>query len=181
MTSHRSPNKILKIWMVVLSVILVLSLAAAGATLAFLSTKTEPVDNQFEEAIVTCCVNRTGDVFDVTNTGNIHAFIRTAVVINWMDTDGNVRGIAPTDADVEFGLNTTDWVILDDGYFYYTSPVAPGQNTADLITSITLKTSVPQGYYLSVEVIAEAIQAEGVDNVTGIQPILDAWLSSLIN
>ena len=174
----KSRNKILKIWTVVLSIILVLSLATAGATLAFLSTKTEPVENQFVEANVTCLVNRKNDIFNVTNTGNVNAFIRTAIVVNWMDKNGNVRGIAPTDADVDIVLNTTDWAILDDGYFYYTSPVAPGQDTADLITSITLKTTAPEGYSLSVEVIAEAIQADGQDNFTA---ILDAWLGSLMN
>ena len=174
----KSRNKILKIWTVVLSIILVLSLATAGATLAFLSTKTEPVENQFVEANVTCLVNRKNDIFNVTNTGNVNAFIRTAIVVNWMDKNGNVRGIAPTDADVDIVLNTTDWAILDDGYFYYTSPVAPGQDTADLITSITLKTTAPEGYSLSVEVIAEAIQADGQDHFTA---ILDAWLGSLMN
>lgn len=170
----RSLNKRLKIWVIVLSVILVLSLTVGG-TLSYMMTRTEPVDNQFEDAYVTCRVNRDGNVFDVTNTGNINAYIRAAIVINWMDEEGNVRGIAPTDADVDLGLNTTDWTLLDDGYIYYAHPVAPDQNTNDLITAITLITTAPKGYHLSVEVVAEAIQAEGVASASGLQAVLDAW------
>ena len=57
----RSLNKRLKIWVIVLSVILVLSLTVGG-TLSYMMTRTEPVDNQFEDAYVTCRVNRDGNV-----------------------------------------------------------------------------------------------------------------------
>lgn len=178
MKAHKSPVKTLKIWAVVLSIILVASLAATSITLAFLSTKTPDVENRFDEAYVTCRVNRDGDVFDVTNTGNISAFVRAYVVINWMDANGNVRGLAPTNDDVDVLVNTTDWRIMEDGYFYYTRPVASMQNTDDLITAITLLTTPPEGYSLSVEVVAEAIQAEGVDSGSGLQAALDAWGSN---
>ena len=173
MKFNRSLNKILKIWVVVLSIVLAVSLAVAGS-LAFLNTKTDVVDNQFEEAYVTCRVNRSGDVFDVTNTGNIKAYIRTAIVVNWMDEDGNVRGLGPTDSDVCIQLNTTDWY-LSNGYYYYVRPVESNQDTNNLITAITVTGTVPDGYRLSVEVVAEAIQAEGVTGETGKQAIQDAW------
>ncbi|MBO5323630.1 MAG: hypothetical protein J6A88_05980 [Oscillospiraceae bacterium] len=171
---RKSLNKRLKIWAIALSVILVLSLTVGG-TLAYMMTRTDPVNNQFEDAYVTCRVNRDGDIFDVTNTGNINAFIRATIVINWMDGNGNVRGIAPTGADVTLSVNETDWTVMDDGYLYYTRPVAPDQNTNDLITAITLNVAPPDGYRLSVEVVAEAIQAEGVTSDSGLQAILDAW------
>ena len=180
MKSHR-PRRTLKSWMVVLCIILIASLAVAGGTWAFLTAKTDVADNQFEQAYVTCQVNRSDDVFDVTNTGNIHAFIRAAIVTNWMDNEGNVRGLAPTDADVSLSLNTTDWVAMDDGYLYYTRPVPPGQNTSDLITALTLISTAPDGYTLTVEVVAEAIQAEGVADESGLQAALDAWGSDLNN
>lgn len=175
MKAHKSPIKTLKIWVVALSVILVASLAATGITLAFLSTKTPDVENRFDEAYVTCQVNRDGDVFDVTNKGNVTAYIRAAIVVNWMDDTGNVRGYAPTDTDVSLSLNTTDWVAMDDGYLYYTRPVPPGQNTSDLITALTLISTAPDGYTLTVEVVAEAIQAEGVADESGLRAALDAW------
>lgn len=172
-------NNRLRILVLVLSIILVLCLAAGG-TLAYLSTQTDPVDNQFENAYVTCRINRDGDSFDVTNTGNISAFIRATLVVNWMDEDGNVLGSPPTAADVTLTVNETDWAVLNDGFLYYTRPVAPGQDTGDLITVITLNVIPPAGYHLSVEVVAEAIQAQGVDGSSGLQAALDAWGSSLL-
>lgn len=177
---RKALNKRLKIWAIVLSVILVLSLAVGG-TLAHLKDRTEPVENRFDDAYVTCRVNRDGDVFDVTNTGNISAYIRATIVVNWMDEQGNVRGIAPTDTDLSIRVNDDDWLVMDDGYAYYMRPVAPGQNTNDLITAITLNTTPPEGYRLSVEVVAEAIQAEGVDSASGQQAILDAWAGDMLN
>ena len=177
---RKTLNKRLKIWAIVLSVILVLSLAVGG-TLAFLKDRTEPVENRFDEAYVTCRVNRDGNIFDVTNTGNISAYIRATIVINWMDEQGNVRGIAPSDTDLSISVNTTDWIMLDDGYLYYTQPVAPNQNTNDLITAMTLHVTPPAGYRLSVEVAAEAIQAEGIASESGLQAILDAWIGDMLN
>jgi hypothetical protein len=46
---------------------------------------------------------------------------------------------------------------------------------------MTLHVTPPAGYRLSVEVVAEAIQAEGVDSASGQQAILDAWAGDMLN
>ena len=179
MTNSNSPRKHLKIWILVLSCVLVLSLGAAGITIAFLNDRTETLDNQFDEAYVTCLVNRNGEQFSVTNTGNIQAFIRVAIVVNWMDESGNVRGLAPSESDYTVVLNSTNWAKYE-GYYYYLQPVAPDAETAQLIQSITLNTTAPEGYHLTVEVVAEALQADGVSSQTGLHAIVEAWLGAMI-
>lgn len=168
-----------------LSIFLILSLAVSG-TLAYIVTRTDKVDNQFEPSSVTCQVNANNDnSFDVTNTGDVNAFIRAAIVVNWMDGSGNVRGIAPEPIDYTLNVNTTDWwQDTNTGFYYYKYAVVPQGITNDLVTAFGLSDSVtaPSGYQLSVEVVAEAIQADGEKDGTTIQAYQDAWgISSIGN
>lgn len=72
------------------SIVLAVAVAVAG-TLAYLFTQTDDVVNEFTPAEVTCKVDETfennikSDV-SIKNTSNIDAFIRVAVVTNWIDT-----------------------------------------------------------------------------------------------
>ena len=163
---------------VVICIVLVL-LLAAGGTFAYLIAKTDGVLNQFQPASVTCQVNaREDETFDVTNTGNIDAFIRAAIVVNWMDENGNVRGLAPSARDYTLTMNTSDWwQDPASGFWYYTAAVPTGETTTDLIeaVAITSDVQIPEGYDLSVEVVAEAIQAEGLKDGTTTQAFQDAW------
>lgn len=161
-----------------LGVILILSLAVGG-TLAYVVTETAGISNQFIPAYVTCQVNTTTDgTFDVKNTGNVDAFIRATIVVNWMDDSGNVRGIAPSASDYTLEINSTNWRYDNaTGYYYYVSSVSPGALTDKLITAYGLAANVtaPAGYTLSVEVVAEAIQAEGNKDSDGKLAVEDAW------
>ncbi len=58
-------------------------------------------------------------------------------------------------------FTNTGWLKGSDGYWYYQSPVVPGATTNGFIKSCgQLSTaSVPQGYHLSVEIVASAIQS----------------------
>lgn len=162
-----------------LSIFLILSLAVSG-TLAYLVAKTDNVNNQFEPSYVTCQVNANNDAtFDVTNTGDVGAFIRAEIVVNWMDEKGNVRGIAPSFSDYTLVVNESDWWQdkKDTGYYYYKYSVLPKGVTNDLITAYGLATNVtaPDGYDLSVEVVAEAIQADGDRDFGNVPAYKDAW------
>ena len=76
---------------VLLIAIILLISTAVGSTVAFLATKTEPVENSFEYANVSCEVmqdrDTDGSIVQVKNTGTISAYIRAAVVANWIDVD----------------------------------------------------------------------------------------------
>lgn len=180
-----------------LSILLLLT-AAVGGTLAFLSVETLSVQNQFESAYVTCEVvvgeidttnvfqpvnSGNGDVIKIKNTGNVDAYIRTAIVVNWMDSAGNVLGTAPVETtsekngDYAFTVNTVKWnQDTSTGFYYYIDRVAAGDTTQVLLNNITV--NKPKGYdnyELSVEVIAEAIQADGTTDDTEIPAYQDAW------
>lgn len=154
---------------------------AVGGTLSYMLFKSEQLDNQFTPAEVACQVNVDGGSFDVTNKGTIDAYIRAAIVVNWMDDEGKVSGIAPVegeDGDYTIAVNSKDWwKDSNTGYYYYKSRVNPLDVTKDLITSYGLVAGAetPTGYELCVEVVAEAIQADGTTDTGDVPAYKDAW------
>lgn len=161
---------------ILLLVALVMILTAAiGGTIAYIVTSTSAVENTFTPAEVKTEINETFDGtvksnVSVANTGEVAAYIRAAIVVSWKTTTGETYAIAPGADDYTITLNETDWVKIGD-YWYCKAPVAVGANTAVLIDECKLKEGVtpPDGYYLSVDVITSAIQAEPADAVT------DSW------
>lgn len=153
----------------------ILVLGLVGGTLAFLFTNTNALANKFEYAHVTCQVveNFNGTVksnVTVKNTGDISAYIRAAVVVTWKDANGNVYGRMPV-AGVDYNISYGgDWTYAGD-YFYYNSAVDPGELTSALIESCTESTEKrpAEGYALSVEIIADAVQSEPA------KAVVDAW------
>lgn len=183
--------------MLITSVALLL-LVAVGTTLAYIFTKTEPVENKFNPSKVSCAVVEDGgkpvaagthntgtekkDV-QIKNTGDTDAYIRVAVVVNWMSADSTrvwaTKPVEGTDYSITYATGT-GWEKGSDGYWYYTQSVPPtdGSNlTGILIENATqLVDKGPVGtdntqYYLSIEIVASAIQAEGV----GATSAQDAW------
>ncbi|MBR4289253.1 MAG: hypothetical protein IKT52_01265 [Oscillospiraceae bacterium] len=163
---HRKKQK--KVFSLLLSIALLLTLAVGG-TLAYIVTKSAMAQNQFVAGYVTSSVNEAGQV---TNTGNVDAYIRAAVVVNWMDGDGNVYGIKPN-----CSLTTNTGWTEANGFYYYTSPVAANGTTTTAPVTVGDPGAAPSGAYgLSVEIVAEAIQAEGtLDSNDSITAVLDAW------
>ena len=148
----------------VIATVLLLALAIGG-TLAWLSTKDDPIQNKFLPTKVTCEVTEkfdgsTGEKsnVNVTNTGTIDAFIRVKLVTYRTNDQGqHIDGTAslPT-----FTLGT-GWVKYGD-YYYYTKPVAPtAKPEANLIDSMTLTGSYEDadGGKQAIDVMAEAIQS----------------------
>lgn len=157
---------------VVLASVLVLIIGLVGTTLAFLYDSTTPVINTFTPTKVTGEI--TEDFKDnvknnvqVKNTGDIDAYIRAMVVVTWQDDAGNVYATAPvegTDYNVSYPGN--GWVKHTDGYYYYTSKVAPNASTGILLTGCKpVEGKAPEGYHLVVEILSDAIQAEPEDAV----------------
>ena len=163
---HRKKRK--KVVSLLLSIALLLTLATGG-TLAYIVTKSAMAQNQFVAGYVTSSVNNNGTV---TNSGNVDSYIRAAVVVNWMDGDGNVYGIKP---NCTVTVNT-GWTEVD-GFYYYTSPVVAGGTTTTAPATVGDPGDAPSSAYsLSIEIVAEAIQAEGtLDSNDSITAVLDAW------
>lgn len=141
---------------VLLIAVLLLITTAVGSTAAFLVTKTEPVEESFAYAQVSCQVT---DALAVQNTGTAQAYIRASYAVNWLDGDRNIVAAAPEGYRCDLVENQDDWTEGGDGYFYYPYPVDPGSETPSLLTC---NASYPEdpAYTLSVEVVAEAIQSD---------------------
>ena len=159
-----------------IAVILLIS-TAVGSTVAFLATKTEPVENSFEYANVSCKVTQNcdtdGSIVQVKNTGTISAYIRAAVVANWMDVDGNIAASVPEEYSYDLTCSSGSWTQDKDGFFYYLLPVAPGALTEGSLLTCTVTCPEDPEYTLSVEVLAEAIQS------TPASAVNEAWSAAV--
>ena len=181
---------------IIISIALLL-LVCVGTTLAFVFTDTDPIENTFTPSQVSCAVvEANGDAVygsivntgttktnvKVINTGNTEAYIRVAVVINWSSADGEkVWAIDPV-PDVEYRITydlDNGW-FYKDGFFYYKEAISPTESTSELIKEAVLLGDPPLGtdntqYYLSVEIVASAIQS------TPAQTVSDNWGVSVKN
>ena len=159
-----------------IAVILLIS-TAVGSTVAFLATKTEPVENAFEYANVSCEVmqdrDTDGSIVQVKNTGTISAYIRAAVVANWIDVDENIAASVPEGYSYDLTCSSGSWVLGNDGFFYYLLPVAPGASTEGSLLTCTVTCPETPEYTLSVEVLAEAIQS------TPASAVNEAWSAAV--
>ena len=171
--SERKPA--FKTWMLMVSV-LVIAAATIGGTVAFLASDTDAVVNTFTYATPGIDIPEEieGGVksnVKVTNESDFDAYVRAMVVVIWKDTSGNVSAVEPLKGtDYTMTMGSGNWV-EKDGYYYYKMPVKAGADTDVLITKCekTVGASIPEGYDLSVEVVAELIQAEPA------AAVLEAW------
>ena len=158
---------------ILLAAVIVLLAGAVGGTWAFLVARSEPVQNNFTYAHVSCTINEKfeNDVkSDVTiqNTGDIPAYIRARIVVTWKDANGNVSAVPVKNTDYTITFNETDWKQQGD-YWYCKTAVDAGGETPVLIIKCEKKGNAPKDYDLSVEILADAIQSEPTNAVT------EAW------
>ena len=185
------------------SLVMLLAVAVVG-TAAFLTTSKGPVTNTFTPAHVPNKVveefngSEKKDVA-IKNEGDVPAYIRVALVATWVKLDdsgnpipGEVYGEKPvpdTDYTVSLAQPTNGWAKSGD-YYYYTAKV-PAKDQDDstdkeytgvlfseikpLADATTGKTpNQPDGYSLSIEILSQSIQADGVDE-NGVKPVVLAW------
>ena len=167
------------------SVALLLSVSV-GTTLAYVFTNSGPIKNIFKPSKVSCAVveNRgdpvsgavtlTGKVKEavqIKNTGDTDAYIRVAVVVNWASEDGSKiwaqKPARDSDYTIAYDLSN-GWIDGGDGFFYYSKAVSPDSSNnltsvliekAELLSGVTAPTGTDSTqYYLSVEIVASAIQ-----------------------
>lgn len=182
--SRRAPRKNRRFrWnrqFVLLVSIIALLFGIVGSSLAYLVTKTDPVQNTFQPSKVTCRIDEdfNGSVksnVKVTNTGDTDAYIRAYIVVTWTDDDGNIVAQKPV-ADVDYSLvipTNTGWFKGSDGFYYYPSSVAPNGQTGTLIESCVPVGENAQKYKLTVDIIADAVQSKG-ESADG-KPVEIAW------
>lgn len=169
MKTHKAKKKSKKSEMLQnFSIILILLLlvTSVGGISAYFVSKTNTIENVFTPGIVACAVSETFDGVtksnvSISNTGNVNAYIRAYIVATWVNNDGAIYGAAAPKAGEDYTIVLgTSWVEGEDGYYYCQSAVSPGETTPILIHSCTeVEGQAPEGYSLSVEIIASAVQA----------------------
>ena len=163
-----------------LTAVALLLTIAVGGTIAYLTTSTETVENVFEPASVVPEIEETftgtekDDVY-FWNSGEVDAYIRAAVVVNWKNqTTGELQPIKESDYTMTIPAGR-GWSKANDGFYYYGGVIKPSESkpesagtdysTTVLLTDCKLASGVtpPDGYTLHVEIIAQAIQADGMN------------------
>lgn len=146
----------------------VILMTAITITVAFIKTTATPITNTFSPTNVSCSVIESFDGESkenvcIKNTGNVHSYIRVAITANWQ-TETQTNQILATsprenkDYVIITGNNT--WIRANDGYWYYSEPVAPDDVTRVLFSSVKQISDSPSGYKLSFSIHAQAIQSE---------------------
>lgn len=167
---RRRKRRSKKTGMLFLSLLLVIGMVVGG-TLAWLSTKDDPIQNTFLPTKVTCKVTESFDDstgvksnVNVENTGDIDAYIRVKLVsYRTNDAGQHIGGTAELPA-----FNLGEGWVEHGGYYYYTKPVKPNQKPeADLTNEMTLKGNCDgaDGGHQAIDVMAEAIQSVPKDAV----------------
>ena len=166
-----------KIFIIIAAIALVCA-SSVGAYYAAVTEGTNVSINTFELGSITCEINEKFDKViksdvAITNTSEIATFVRANIIVSWATEDRTgVYSEKPIlNTDYAMIINNTDWFIGTDGYYYYKNIVPSGDATTNLIESASLLETAnePDGFYLSIEIISSAIQANPKHAVA------DAW------
>ncbi|MBO5019226.1 MAG: hypothetical protein J6D52_01040 [Clostridia bacterium] len=155
-----------------------LAVCTVGSVWAYLNSRSETLANTFLPAKVECLVeekfeNGIKSDVKVRNTGNIDSYIRATVIATFVSDDGKVLAVSPKEnVDYTVTWANSGWKQGQDGYWYYSDAVSPNNTTSNLIETASAN-SAPDGFRLSIQIVASAIQVEpdnAVQTAWGITP-----------
>ena len=181
----RMKNGFLRWWskpvrplLLLIPTIIVSMLLVAGSTLAWY-INTDGVRNDFPGSKLTFNIEVI-DVFtppttpplpgesfpktvSATNTGEIPGFVRILVepIIFADDSDGATPLPAEIGVQVKLDINLTDWILGEDGYYYYLGLLGPGKTAPSLFTTVELAN--PLGLEYQNATLKIEVKVEGVD------------------
>lgn len=138
----------------------VLLLASIAGTIAYMQVDNH-ISNSFTVAKLTIELKETFDGKEksnvtIGNTGDVPAYIRAAIVVNWKDADENVISAYESDYSITMG---PEWIQGADGYWYCKKPTDAGQPSPVLIVNCK-PAAVKEGQRLCVDILAQGVQAE---------------------
>ena len=107
-------------------------------------------------SVLAICVTVT-KIAEIKNTGASEAWVRVLIT-----KDIQLAGDGEVDPDlIKLGLNTTDWTLGTDGYYYYNKALKPGETTAPILSSVTFEPTMGNEYQnaaATVDISAQAVQ-----------------------
>jgi hypothetical protein len=169
---HEKPAKRTGGLAAVIALLLVVC-CAVGGTLAWLVSKNS-MTNTFTAGFVNVTIDETlnGDTKSNVKVkvpdglGSVDAYVRAAIIVNWVDSDGNIYGAVPvpstTEKSGDYNIDIGDgWTKESDGYYYYKNIVKAGSESNALIKSCApvATSTAPTGCHLQVTILAEGVQA----------------------
>lgn len=157
--SKTTQKRPIRPWITACLLLLLLSGSIMG-TIAYMQVHSH-LGNTFTVAKLTVEINEAFDKKEksnvtVENTGDVSAYLRAAVVVNWKDADGNVISAAESGYSMTMG---SEWAKGADGYWYCKKPIEAGQLSPVLIESCK-PTAGKTGQYLCVDILVQGVQAE---------------------
>lgn len=168
--------------------LLMLCLCTVSGTAAFIATKTDPIENRFRAAKVTCGIDeefdgKTKTSITVKNTGTAPAYVRVRLISYRINEEGERIG-GP--AEIPTFSRGKDWIEGGNDTYYYRYPIDMSgsaiypDTTTNLIAEgskieLKLYPESEGGGRQVIEVIAEAIQG----NTT--EAIEDAWPGEIVS
>ena len=102
-------------------------------------------------------------IAEVENVGTNPAYIRIKILKNLQmtsDRDGNEELL-------KLNINTKNWTLKDDGYYYYNEKLEPGRTTEPLFTTVRFSEDMGNEYQnakLELDVAAYATQVDNNGN-----------------
>lgn len=139
---------------------LLLTITVGGTTAYFLDTTDEAVYTFQPGFLATGLQSADSTAIRVENQGTVDAYIRVAIVGNWVDENNVI--LAPWMGDVS--INEADgWQQGEDGFYYYTARLAARENalTPNLLAAPIASGEGPDGAALKLQVLHQSIQADG--------------------
>ena len=112
---------------------------------------------------------------NVHNTGTTNAFIRAAVIANWVTIkDGNAIIVAPLNTATAAGQCSfsgigTGWSLGSDGFYYYNKVIEPDKEPTNKLFAYLNALTPPTGLsdaQLQVVIVAQGLPAENADDRT---------------
>lgn len=179
-----------KLILISLIMVFVISVIGAAVYARYIKSSDEAVNNFSPAHSILPTINEKFEENDKLLKENVTisvgetdypVYVRAAIIFTWKEkgnNDGPLYFKKPKETvDYTLSCNDTDWVYnSEDGYYYYKYPVASGGTTAELIESCSPSGTPPEGYTLSVDIIAQTVQAVGhTDGAENIMSVEDAW------
>lgn len=171
-------NRMKTLLVVILAAVL-LTFSVSG-TIAWLSVKTEKVENTFTPAKVDTVIDETfknnvKSVIKVRNDGTIPVYVRVSVSGYWCDSKGDI--IEPWEGSVTLAENS-NWFKGSDGFYYYNKSIAPNGRTENLLGKSIEASVQADGSYLVINVLHQSIQYAPVSVVNDKWHAVTATLST---
>lgn len=132
MKKFRTKNRSKKI--AILSVLLLAAVIGVGATIALAVAQTSPVVNTFEAGKIDTSIEE-----QVDTDMNKKVWVKNSAEAK-NDAFVRVRINCPEEIELKLSTESADtWEEGDDGFYYYLYSVAPGENTTQLLDSVSVK------------------------------------------